>query len=719
MPVILKNNALSTLATGATASDTGIVVVDGSQFPAITAGEYFYATLVSQAGTTEIIKVTARVGNSMTVVRAQDGSTAATFQAGALVEMRVNVASIADLRDEAVEISIADAGGYYTAGTVESALQEAALVTLSRLDVATLLADTALTYSNAPQNTIVRTRAEGFAYKVAASGATNQHVTTAGGVKLYVQQTGTGYNVKAFGASGGGVADDTSAINAAITALTSSSALIFPSGVYVYNGGVNGMQVTGLTNVEIVADGAQITFGLNARFMTILNCTGIKVHGFKLKGTFSNAQRYVGNEEQGRIVNQSSSDIEIFGNRWEDVAAALFCQVGSDNVKFHHNTCIRTHAGIQTSSAVYSNLFITDNYFLGHIYQTIDVGSDDQIAVFGNAAGKVVIARNIIDKQGPTPYNQARAINIDVGSGSNSEIIVNENIVKNVITTTGTAARAAILFSGQNASSAVARSVVCNNIIDNCNSPIAINIYVSNLLVSGNNIKGAVTISGLSTSGIGISVNAGGLDAELVVSQNSVSLCNIHGIDIASANRVVVSSNMLRGNTSRGISLDSANDAIISGNLCLSNNDGIFINNTQRVSVSGNTSSSNSRYGLRVQGSTISGAITGNVLKNNTTSDFSDAATTKDYVLNANYGAGTRAISGTATVGANLRGSGVFSASTTATVSLPTPESDANYFIALGPTSNNSFWVTNKTVNGFTLNCSASVSTAIDWVMVR
>lgn len=97
MPVILKNNASSTLATAITASDTAIVVADGSQFPAFSAGEYFYATLVSPAGTTEIVKVTARVSNSLAVVRAQDGSSAAGFQVGSLVEMRVNAASVDDL----------------------------------------------------------------------------------------------------------------------------------------------------------------------------------------------------------------------------------------------------------------------------------------------------------------------------------------------------------------------------------------------------------------------------------------------------------------------------------------------------------------------------------------------------------------------------------------------------------------------------------------------
>ena len=190
MPVILKNNAFSTLATGVTASDTGIVVANGSQFPTITAGEYFYATLISQAGTTEIVKVTARVGNSMTVVRAQDGSTAATFQAGALVEMRVNVASIAELRDEAVEISIADAGGYYTSGTVEGALQEAA---------------TGLYYDYGVAGTVART------------------------VQSRLREA---ISVKDFGAVGDGSTVDTTAIYAAVAAAAGKT-LYFPKGTYL------------------------------------------------------------------------------------------------------------------------------------------------------------------------------------------------------------------------------------------------------------------------------------------------------------------------------------------------------------------------------------------------------------------------------------------------------------------------------------------------------
>lgn len=72
--------------------------------------------------------------------------------------------------------------------------------------VAALLADTGLTYAAAPAGTIVE--AGGFRYEVAASAATDHHVTTAGGVKLYVLPGANGASIDAFGAVGNGVTDD-------------------------------------------------------------------------------------------------------------------------------------------------------------------------------------------------------------------------------------------------------------------------------------------------------------------------------------------------------------------------------------------------------------------------------------------------------------------------------------------------------------------------------
>lgn len=51
--------------------------------------------------------------------------------------------------------------------------------------VALLIADTVRAYSNTTAGDYIRTRAEGFSYLVAASGASDHHVTTGGGLKLY------------------------------------------------------------------------------------------------------------------------------------------------------------------------------------------------------------------------------------------------------------------------------------------------------------------------------------------------------------------------------------------------------------------------------------------------------------------------------------------------------------------------------------------------------
>lgn len=89
-------------------------------------------------------------------------------------------------------------------------------------------------------------RAEDFRYIVAASGASDHHVTTAGGTKLYVQPGERGYNVKAFGATGDGVTDDTAAIQAAVDAIARASYVTYKGGaVFIPRGNYS------VTNVDI------------------------------------------------------------------------------------------------------------------------------------------------------------------------------------------------------------------------------------------------------------------------------------------------------------------------------------------------------------------------------------------------------------------------------------------------------------------------------------
>lgn len=85
-----------------------------------------------------------------------------------------------------------------------TAVDVANLSGFNRDDVTALLADTTLTYTAGQPGTVaaggyVQTRAEGFSYQVAASGASDQHVTTAGGVKLYVLPVDGAYPLAALG----------------------------------------------------------------------------------------------------------------------------------------------------------------------------------------------------------------------------------------------------------------------------------------------------------------------------------------------------------------------------------------------------------------------------------------------------------------------------------------------------------------------------------------
>jgi hypothetical protein len=125
MGIQLKNNASGTLATTISASDTGITLTtgNGASFPALAAGDYFYATLGSTGGTQEIVKVTARSGDSMTIARAQESTTAQSFAAGSRLELRVTVQSV---RDWAEVYTPAGTGAVPT--TVQAKLREVASV---------------------------------------------------------------------------------------------------------------------------------------------------------------------------------------------------------------------------------------------------------------------------------------------------------------------------------------------------------------------------------------------------------------------------------------------------------------------------------------------------------------------------------------------------------------------------------------------------------------
>ncbi len=94
MGIKVTNNAYGVLNTSINSSATTIVLNsgEGSRFPTLSTGDYFYATLIDTSNNLEIVKVTARSTDTMTVVRGQDGTSARAYSASDRFELRPTAA---------------------------------------------------------------------------------------------------------------------------------------------------------------------------------------------------------------------------------------------------------------------------------------------------------------------------------------------------------------------------------------------------------------------------------------------------------------------------------------------------------------------------------------------------------------------------------------------------------------------------------------------------
>lgn len=102
--VKFANNAVSTLAASINTAATSISIAgaDAGKFPSLAAGDWHPLTIVDSAGNMEIVKVTARSGSALTVVRAQEGTTAKNFAAGSKADLRLTVAALAEIYAKAL-----------------------------------------------------------------------------------------------------------------------------------------------------------------------------------------------------------------------------------------------------------------------------------------------------------------------------------------------------------------------------------------------------------------------------------------------------------------------------------------------------------------------------------------------------------------------------------------------------------------------------------------
>jgi hypothetical protein len=120
MPALVTNNASATLATGITAVATTITLGtgQGALFPSPLGTSIFYATLVNSSNQAEVVKVTARATDTLTVVRGQDSTTARAYSTGDKLELRPTAALFnAKLDADTAALTYAPLGGTGASGT--------------------------------------------------------------------------------------------------------------------------------------------------------------------------------------------------------------------------------------------------------------------------------------------------------------------------------------------------------------------------------------------------------------------------------------------------------------------------------------------------------------------------------------------------------------------------------------------------------------------------
>lgn len=113
---LFANNAIGRLNAGITDVATSFVLQagQGALFPSPTGGDWFIVTLyeIGETGEQnhEIVKCTARTGDTLTVTRAQEGTTGRAFLEGTPVELRVTKGALTDIATNSLNVTTATIG---------------------------------------------------------------------------------------------------------------------------------------------------------------------------------------------------------------------------------------------------------------------------------------------------------------------------------------------------------------------------------------------------------------------------------------------------------------------------------------------------------------------------------------------------------------------------------------------------------------------------------
>ena len=402
-------------------------------------------------------------------------------------------------------------------------------------------------------------------------------------VAAQVEQAGDKtVNVKAFGAKGDGVADDTRAIQAAIDHAKAGEKIYFPPGIY----DVSNFVVKNRSGLSFTGDGRQSMIRQKsgaARMATIeassdiaitnlaFDANGIVSYGgvvfYAVKGVriennifIDRAAKPIGSTDRYSFVfgrgSVPSQDVKILNNMIEDLQLEVD---HAQRVLIDRNTVKRAIAtagiGIFTvgDKAIAEDYQITNNTILDPPGAGLSVGLDpstDSHCIFR----RITMAGNQIVRSRTAGYG------IRVGTPDNSKKSagnVFENIEINnnrILLESGAPAQLQQIFFNTSASAAISfdRVTVTNNIIESAgpqNRGYAIDLRrVQNSRIADNSVKGVTN---------GISLGGDILANEL--RNNTVTASNVAYAITGSLGKNKAASNRILGNPKERWSLSTSN----------------------------------------------------------------------------------------------------------------------------------------------------------------
>ena len=130
MSIKFSNNFGTTISGSINDSATTISIASAAGFPTLGLGDFAFCTLQKESPRTlEIVKVTAVSGTDLTVVRGQDGTSAAAFASGDAFELRVTAGGL----NEVITGAAASETNAATSAASALASENAAAVTAAAL----------------------------------------------------------------------------------------------------------------------------------------------------------------------------------------------------------------------------------------------------------------------------------------------------------------------------------------------------------------------------------------------------------------------------------------------------------------------------------------------------------------------------------------------------------------------------------------------------------